>query len=497
MSKCSMGFFGLWAVFAASVAQGQGSLVGTYGGSSYTFLDYTYQGVAGRLFVPDGYDSATPIAVVTFMHGLGEKGSNNVSQVVDGSGNIRNMGNLIQQANARGYMVYLPQSEYGWWAETPVIADAIGQLAIDYNVDAGRVYLTGLSAGGSGTMKGLREHSTLFSAFAPLSVASRQFTSVDDAAVGVDVPTWYFGGFNDNPYRNNGRNSYLNTLRAQGVAEADLPTWPTTGTNFTYASPAGPTRITEFANGAHNNNTWNNGAYATEALYDWMLSQSNGAAAPREGVAVRLSLHTGADDVAGAVDDNGRFFNTSANYNKLRVAETFARDEQGQRTSVVFNISDTFQGRGATTASGFDDASAGGYWQLYRYGDADNQDGQIEIHGLESGGLYDVGLFASVATDVLGDHVGVYTINDQTVIIDAANNDQEVLLQSLTASLDGVLVLDVGILQDAQGQFLSRYAVLNSISVTAVPEPTTAALLLVGLRVAVRRPKRSGSPACR
>ena len=465
----------------ASAASGQTTITGTAGGQSYEFLDYTYQGLPGRLYVPDAYDPSQPTAVVTFMHGLGERGDNNTSQVVNSSGAIPYMGNLIARANADNFLVYIPQSAAGWWAESDTVVAALGQLSLDYHTDPTRHYLTGLSAGGAGVMRGLREHTSLYAAYSPLSVASRYFTSEADAQPFADVPTWYFTGFNDTPYRNNARNSYLNTLRAQGVAEADLPSFPTTATTYTYRSDTGLTRITEFANGGHNNATWNNGAYASAELYNWMFSHTAETASPKAGQTIRLSLQDTTAEPRGLTDANGRFFNSSYYYNQSRVISTFALDEAGNRTSVIFEVTDPFRGRHATTlpaSAAFDESTAGNYWELYRFGDGQDR-GQITIHGLEAGGLYDLGLFASVATTNTSNYLGVYSVGDQSILIDAANNDQEFFLRSLIASGDGTLVLDVALPRDEQGNILSTFAALNTLSITAVPEPAGLTLVML------------------
>src|SRR5262245_8578626 len=68
----------------------------------------------GRLYVPPEAASnpAQPRPFITFLHGGGESGSNNVSQV---NGNIDN---LLAEAKRRGAFLYAPQTPNNWSSAT-------------------------------------------------------------------------------------------------------------------------------------------------------------------------------------------------------------------------------------------------------------------------------------------------------------------------------------------------------------------------------------------
>jgi predicted peptidase len=48
-----------------------------YGNATYNGLTIPY-----RYFVPEGYSAANKYAIVTFLHGIGERGSDNAQQLV-------------------------------------------------------------------------------------------------------------------------------------------------------------------------------------------------------------------------------------------------------------------------------------------------------------------------------------------------------------------------------------------------------------------------------
>src|SRR5262249_42144799 len=76
------------------------------------FLVWSSPSLPGRLHVPDGYSSASKYPLILFLHGGGERGLDNVSQV---NGNIDN---LLAGSNLQGAFLYAPQSAGGVWGTT-------------------------------------------------------------------------------------------------------------------------------------------------------------------------------------------------------------------------------------------------------------------------------------------------------------------------------------------------------------------------------------------
>jgi poly(3-hydroxybutyrate) depolymerase len=457
-------------------------------GTDYALIDYTYLGVPGRLYVPPSYDPNQPIPMVMFLHGLGESGTNNTSQING------NMYNLLKAARSQQFILFAPQSS-GWWPELEKTVRTVGQIADRYNVDPGRIYLTGLSAGGFGTMNGIRQYSDLFAGFVPLSIAGgNQFTSPADAAPAVGRPIWFFAGGDPNAaseptFAAASRQSVTNILTAENVTP--LPTLATSG-GYAYASPDGQLRYNQIAGGGHDNVTWNNGAYGNADLYPWLLSQSNPISAPQTGKTVHLSLaNTSSTDPSGKVDSHGDFWNVANGYavqTTTGVAKSFAKDQDQTRTTTTFEVTKPFYAVGSTASlpadAPYDLAVAGDYWRIYKY---NINSGQLTIDGLVPGGEYDLSLFASVSTTDLNNYVGLYSVGSSSVIINAANNADLYTLSGLFADASGHLVLDVNLSGN------SNYAILNALSVTAVPEPVSSVAGLLGLMGLLLRRREQAS----
>jgi dienelactone hydrolase len=448
-------------------------LVYSYGGQNYTFVDYTYLGVPGRLYVPPAYNTNTPTPLVMFLHGIGEQGSNNTSQVND------NIGNLMANAKARDFLLFAPQSApNAWWAELDKTVLTLGKIATQYNVNPNKIYITGLSAGGQGTMYALSSYSDLFAGFVPLSISTDSgFKSSAAAAVAANSPTWYYVGYNDTTIMNDTRGSVTYTATAKGIPVAQQPVWPSGQVNYSYVSPDANLRYTQIASAGHDNGVWNNGAYNDPNMYSWLLGESNSMAPLAPGKTMRLSCRDWNTPVNlhGVADSKGQIWNMPTNLGTTEgVIQTFAHDSSGARTTFTIEtpVGKAFYSSGTTTlpaGAPFDASVAGGYWRIYIW---NHPTSQTVIHGLMPGAEYDMELFASIATASTTDYVGIYSVGGQSVTINARNNADLTYLRGLVADSAGNLALNMSI---ASG---SSNAVLNTLSVTMVPEPTSMVCVL-------------------
>ena len=221
-----------------------------------------------RVFLPDGYDtaSAEKYPVLLFLHGYGEKGNDNASQIrVLGGANL-----LLDQLVANGNCVVIaPQcndpTEYNWvdinhrWAtgtrqslpENPTVTlEAATQLLLDYinegKIDKNRVYVSGLSMGGYGTWEIIARNPDLFAAAVPLCGAG----ILSSAESLKDMAIWAFHGYSDTTVPASGTRDMENAIKAAG------------GTKI---------RATYYSGVGHN--VWPY-AYAEAGLVDWILAQS-------------------------------------------------------------------------------------------------------------------------------------------------------------------------------------------------------------------------------
>ncbi len=155
------------------------------------------QSIPYRIFLPPGHDEpGASFPLVLFLHGAGERGTNNVSQVAS------HIGGLIEATQGEDYPAFLvtPQvpSNEGWSDFGGDLAPAmqltlvvIEQLELQYAIDASRRYVTGLSMGGFGTFDLVADRPDLFAAAAPLSGGG------DASAVNPNIRTWISHGSTD------------------------------------------------------------------------------------------------------------------------------------------------------------------------------------------------------------------------------------------------------------------------------------------------------------
>lgn len=445
-------------------------VIKNYGGNNYTFIDYSFYGTPGRLYIPDGYDPNTPTALVTMFHGIGEAyGSYGSGDPRYNTAQLNSaISNLTINANARNYLLYVPQSEVGWWAEQYINVKVMGKIATEYNVDLSRIYLTGLSGGGHGVINAIRDYSTLYAAFVPMSVTGENFTNATTGEPAAFRPTWYHVGAasGDNWYLGQTRINVNGTLDAMGYAH---PSYPTQGQNvaYTYMSPDGSLRYTQILNGGHNNTTWNSGTWGNPDVVNWMLAQNNGYTTPSGANKTFMTFDPG--NHTGHVDLSNRTWNNPIYHSPTTegVFMVLGMDETGQRNTTIFELADAFETSGTTGVPGgaaYDFTVARTYWRLTAGGD---DHAQIIIHGLGAGNAYELGIFAFTNQPISGqDYVGVYNANGVQVVIDAEGNLDEETLYVLADAM-GRIVLNIDV---ADG---SDNAILNTLSLLAVPEPGT------------------------
>ncbi len=161
------------------------------------------------VFVPIEWTSNKKWPVVLFLHGAGERGDDGLMQSQVGLG-----GAIRMHSDRFPAIVVMPQCrKNNWWQAPSMEAQAMAALdaAIkEFNGDAERTYLTGLSMGGYGTWDVAAKWPNRFAAIAPICGGIRlparvatqtgvpQSESTDpyaDAAKKVaSVPIWVFHG---------------------------------------------------------------------------------------------------------------------------------------------------------------------------------------------------------------------------------------------------------------------------------------------------------------
>lgn len=153
-----------------------------------TFKSAAGQELPYRILYPKNYTKNKKYPLILFLHGAGERGNNNETQLVHGSKLFLDSANrekypaivIFPQCPAEGYWgnVEIDRSKMPLDLEfdyTRTITPAL-QAAIELvqstikneSVDKNRVYIAGLSMGGMGTFEAVYRFPTLFAAAVPI-----------------------------------------------------------------------------------------------------------------------------------------------------------------------------------------------------------------------------------------------------------------------------------------------------------------------------------------
>lgn len=176
------------------------------------FSYQTYKNGAGdslqyRFLFPDN-DTSLRYPLVIFLHGSGERGSDNEAQLKWGVMNFATDYNMKMHPA----FVIAPQCPLNQsWANisrgnnndiglqnTPskpmqLLMELAGDVIKKFHVDTNRVYITGLSMGGYGTFDALQRYPNFFAAAVPVCGSG----DVSKAASIAHIPIWMFGGADD------------------------------------------------------------------------------------------------------------------------------------------------------------------------------------------------------------------------------------------------------------------------------------------------------------
>ena len=166
------------------------SIAGIFAASAQSSYEYKKfvssegQDLNYRLLTPVKVESKKEYPLVIFLHGAGERGSDNEKQLIHGSQIFLNPANqekypayvLFPQCPEDGYWGY-PNRPFGFdkmlpEGEMTPIFQAVKELILEYiampSVDASRVYIMGLSMGGMGTYDMVARFPDLFAAAVPI-----------------------------------------------------------------------------------------------------------------------------------------------------------------------------------------------------------------------------------------------------------------------------------------------------------------------------------------
>jgi len=191
--------------------------------------------------LPEGYESATTKRwpLVLFLHGSGAIGSMPEQLKVTG------VPHALLGRKLPVIFVVPACPDRGWSA--PALAQLLDDVSARYRVDPDRIIVTGASMGGFGTWALGGAYPERFSAIVPICGGGNP----NDAAKLSKLPVWTFHGQHD---------TTVPVMMSQMMAAA-------------IQKAGGTPHLTIYPEASHN--AWDQ-AYATEALYTWMLAQQRG-----------------------------------------------------------------------------------------------------------------------------------------------------------------------------------------------------------------------------
>lgn len=211
-----------------------------------------------RLLQPQDYDPQTKYPLVLFLHGAGERGDDNIKQLIHG------MNDFASDEIRAKYpcFVVAPQCpkeqkwvEVNWSASSHdmpaqpagplrLTMEAIAGLEKEFSIDPDRIYVTGLSMGGYGTWDAIARYPGRFAAAAPICGGG------DPAQAGkiARVPLWVFHG---------GKDGVVKPERSRQMVEA-------------VKQAGGNPKYTEYPNAGHD--AWS-ATYKNPEFYAWLFAQ--------------------------------------------------------------------------------------------------------------------------------------------------------------------------------------------------------------------------------
>lgn len=191
------------------------------------------------LYLPPGYaDSQEKWPLIIFLHGSGERGDN--LDAVKKHGPPR----LTAEGKDYPFVIISPQCPSNQRWNATHLDQLLSSSLKNLNLDPHRVYLTGLSMGGSGTWSWAAQHPQRFAAIAPICGGG----DPTQAEKLKDIPTWVFHGARDTAVPLSRSQQMIDAMKAAGGRP-----------EFTIYPEAGHDSWTE---------TYNN-----PKLYEWFLEQ--------------------------------------------------------------------------------------------------------------------------------------------------------------------------------------------------------------------------------
>jgi len=178
------------------------------------------------IYLPKEYNarSKTRWPLMLFLHGAGERGTN-LSKVA-----AHGPPKLVRQARDFPFIIVSPQCPANQRWDNDVLLASLDEIEEKYNIDKGRVYLTGLSMGGYGTWSLGLTHPERFAAIAPICGGGDLIVLLlaDPKKVSTlkTLGVWAFHGGKDPVVPVLESERMIDGLRKIGCKDVDLTVYP-------------------------------------------------------------------------------------------------------------------------------------------------------------------------------------------------------------------------------------------------------------------------------
>lgn len=249
----------------------------------YGFLHRVHRDPDGKeynyaVFVPKDYTGDRSYPLIMMLHGYGDRG-------FDGRRFLK-VG-LPRAVEARkdsfSFLVVCPEGHEGNWAEggddARIVMEILAKTADEFNVDARRLYLTGVSSGAAAAWRFAARFPDLWAAVFPTATSD---CDPGQAAALKDTPIWCFHNYNDDSAPPRIPRAMIRAIEEAG----GRPRY----TEFVVL-PDDDKRLDVRIN---RHNSWTK-AYATEDLYDWLLENKRPRAVEIPSVAAAPRSEKGAE----------------------------------------------------------------------------------------------------------------------------------------------------------------------------------------------------------
>jgi predicted peptidase len=188
-------------------------------------------------YLPQNYQTEKLLPLIIFLHGTPQRGDD--LKLLKKEALPYEMENGLKIPA----IVIAPQCPQTFSWETNKLYALYENICNTYKVDKTRVYLTGFSMGGFGTLKFARDYPDLFAAIAPVCSGGSKFI----ANFIKNIPVWFFHGDKD---------EIIDIKKTKELVDELIKL----NANV---------KFTEYSDLGHN--TWTP-TYKKQELYDWLLS---------------------------------------------------------------------------------------------------------------------------------------------------------------------------------------------------------------------------------